>query len=70
MKLNTLRKCPNWIIEQTIEKVKNQNEMSGSTQLKTNIEENKHMLMLPYQGKVGETTLFFTEHFKICHTSK
>ena len=48
---------PNWIIEQTIEKVKNQNKMSWSTQLKTNTEENKHLLMLPYKGKIGETTL-------------
>ena len=48
---------PHWIIEQTVEKVKNQNEMPRSTQLKTNTEENEHLLMLPYKGKVGETTL-------------
>ena len=48
---------PNWIIEQTIEKVKNQNEMTRSTQVTTNTEENEHLLMLPYKGKVGETTL-------------
>ena len=48
---------PNWIIEQTIEKVKNQNEMPRSTQVTTNTEENEHLLMLPYKGKVGETTL-------------
>ena len=48
---------PNWIIEQTIEKVKSQNEMPRSTQVTTNTEENKHLLMLPYKGKVGETTL-------------
>ena len=47
----------NWIIEQTIEKVKNQNEMTRSTQVTTNTEENEHLLMLPYKGKVGETTL-------------
>ena len=47
----------NWIIEQTIEKVKNQNEMTRSTPLTTNTEENKHLLMLPDKGKVGETTL-------------
>ena len=47
---------PNWIIEQTIEKVKNQNEMAQSTQIKTNIEENEHLLMLLYKGKVGKTT--------------
>ena len=64
MKLNNLRKClrdinsyPNWIIQQTIEKVKNQNEMPWSTQVTTNTEENEHLLMLPYKGKVGETTL-------------
>ena len=48
---------PNWIIEQTIEKVKNQNEMTRSAQVTTNTEENEHLLMLPYKGKVGETTL-------------
>ena len=48
---------PNWIIEQTTEKVKNQNKMSWSTQLKTNTEEHEHLLMLPYKGKIGETTL-------------
>ena len=47
----------NWVIEQTIEKVKNQNEMTRSTQVITNTEENEHLLMLPYKGKVGETTL-------------
>ena len=48
---------PNWVIEQTIEKVKNQNEMTRSTQVITKTEENEHLLMLPYKGKVGETTL-------------
>ena len=48
---------PNWIIEQTIEIVKNQNEMTQSTQVATNTEENELLLMLPYTGKVGETTL-------------
>ena len=48
---------PNWVIEQTIEKVKNQNKMARSTQETTNIEENEHLLMLPYKGKVGETRL-------------
>ena len=47
----------NWVIEQTIEKVKNQNEMTRSTQVITNTEENEHLLMLPYKGKVGKTTL-------------
>ena len=41
---------PNWIIEQTVEKVKNQNEMIRSTQVTTNTEENEHLLMLPYKG--------------------
>ena len=45
---------PNWIIEQTIEKVKNQNEMPRSTQVTTNTEENEHLLMLPDKGKVGK----------------
>ena len=48
---------PNWVIEQTIENVKNQNEMTRSTQVITNTEENEHLLMLPYKGKVGQTTL-------------
>ena len=47
----------NWVIEQTIEKVKNQNEMTQPTQVVTNTEENERLLMLPYKGKVGETTL-------------
>ena len=48
---------PYWIIEQTIEKVKNQNEMTRSTLVTTNTEENEYLLMLPCKGKVGETTL-------------
>ena len=48
---------PNWIIQQAIEKVKNQNEKPRSAQLKTSTEENKHLLMLPCKGKVGEATL-------------
>ena len=48
---------PNWIKEQTIEKVKSQNEMARSTQITSNTEENEHLLMSPYKGKVGETTL-------------
>ena len=55
--VNDINGHPNWIIEQTIEKVKNQNEMTRSTQVTTNTEENEHLLMLPYKGKVGETTL-------------
>ena len=31
--------------------------MTGSTQVTTNTEENEHLLMLPYESKVGETTL-------------
>ena len=58
---------PNWVIEQTIEKVKNQNEMVQSTLETINTEENEHLLMLPYKGKV---TKVFSKHFKICHTSK
>ena len=42
---------PNWVIEQTIEKVKNQNEMTRSTQVTANTEENEHLLMLPYKDK-------------------
>ena len=57
MKLNTLRNFLEASMAiQTIEKVKNQNEMAQSTQVKTNIEENEHLLMLLYKGKVGKTT--------------
>ena len=48
---------PNWVIEQTIEKVKNQNEMVESTLETTNIEEKEHLLTLRYKGKVGEARL-------------
>ena len=48
---------PNWVIEQTIENVKNQNEIAQSIQVTTNTDENEHLLMLPYKGKVGETRL-------------
>ena len=47
----------NWIIEEAIEKVKNLNEIPWSAQVKTKTEKNEHLLMLPYQGKVGEKTL-------------
>ena len=50
--------------------VKSQNETTRSTQVTTNTELNVYLLMLPYKGEVGETEVFFTEHFKICHTSK
>ena len=56
---------PNWTIEQTLEKVKNQNEIPRSTQVTTNTEENEHLLMLPYKGKVGETTLKYLRNFKV-----
>ena len=55
--LRDINGYPNWIIEQTIEEVKNQNEMRWSTQVRTNNKENEHLLMLPYKGKVGEKTL-------------
>ena len=48
---------PIWIIEQTIEKGNNQNKMTRSTQVTTNTEENKHLLMLSFKGKAGEATL-------------
>ena len=38
---------PNWIIEQTIEKVNNRNEMPQSTLVTTNTEKNEPLLMLP-----------------------
>ena len=37
--------------------MKNQNQITQSTQVTTDTAENKHLLMLPYKGKVGETTL-------------
>ena len=54
--LRDINGCLNWIIEKTIEKVKNQNEMTRSTQVTTNTEENEHLLLLLYKGKVGEKT--------------
>ena len=48
---------PNWVIEQTTEKVKNQNEIAQSTQVTAKTVENKHLLMLLYTGKIGEKTL-------------
>ena len=48
---------PNSMIKQTIEKVKNQNEMTYSTEVTANTEENEHLLTLPYKGKVGQTRL-------------
>ena len=45
------------VIEQTIENVKNQDEMTQSIQVTTNTEENEHLLMLPYKGKAGEIRL-------------
>ena len=47
---------PNWIKEQTIEKVKNQNEMVRPTEVISSNEENKYLL-LPYTVKAGETRL-------------
>ena len=55
--LRDIKGYSNWVIEQTIEKVKNQNEMARSIQVATNTGENKHLLILPYKGKVGETRL-------------
>ena len=48
---------PNWVREQTIKKVKNQNGMARSIQVTNNTEENVHLVMLPYKGKIGETRL-------------
>ena len=48
---------PNCIVEQINEKVRNQNKMTRSAQLRTNTEENKLLQTLPYKGNVGETTL-------------
>ena len=39
--------------------MKNQNEIARSTQVTIDNEENEHLLMLPYKGKVGETRLEF-----------
>ena len=56
-RLRDINGHPNWIIEQTNEKVKNQNKMTGPTQVTFNNEE-----------KEGETrTKVFTE---ICHINK
>ena len=39
--------------------MKNQNEIARSAQVTIDNEENEHLLMLPYKGKVGETRLEF-----------
>ena len=67
-RLRDINGYPGWIIEQTNEKVKNQNKMTRPTQITFNNEENEHSLMLHYKEKAGETrTKVFTE---ICHTNK
>ena len=56
--LNTyINGYPYWIIEETIEKVKNQNEMARPTQVRTNTEENELLLKLVYKGKAGRSRL-------------
>ena len=37
--------------------MKSQSEMTPSTHVTTDTEENEHLLMLPHKGKAGETTL-------------
>ena len=54
---------PNCVAEQTIEKLKNRNEMAQSTQVTTNTEENEHLLMLSYKGKVRQATLNSLQNF-------
>ena len=48
---------PNWVTEQTTNKVKNQNKMPRLVQAKTSTEENEHLLMVRYNFKVAETRL-------------
>ena len=48
---------PNWVTEQTTNKVKNQNKMPRLIQAKTSTEENEHLLMVRYNFKVAETRL-------------
>ena len=55
--LRDINDYPIWVIEQTIEKVENENEITRSTQVANNTGENKHLLMLPFKSKVEETTL-------------
>ena len=55
---NEINGYPKWVIEQIIEKVNNQNEQEGiDLETTTTLEEKQHLLMLPYKGKVGETTM-------------
>ena len=37
--------------------MKNENEIARSIHVTTKTEENEHLVMLPYKGKVGETRL-------------
>ena len=48
---------PNWIIQQAIEKAKNQKKMARPAQVTSNNEEKKHLLMLLYKKKTGEIRL-------------
>ena len=48
---------PNWITEQTIQKVKNQSKMAQPTKVTNKTEENECLLFLPYKGKAGEAKL-------------
>ena len=67
-RLKDINGYPNWIVEKTNKKVKNQNKMTRPTQVTSNNEENKHFVTLPSKEKAGETgTKVFTE---ICHINK
>lgn len=55
--LRCINGYPIWIIQQAIEKVKNQKKMARPAQVTSNNEENKHLLMLLYKKKTGETRL-------------
>ena len=65
--LRDINGYPNWVIQQAIEKVKNQKKMARSVQVTSNNEENEHLLMLFYKKNWRNKTKIFTE---ICHTSK
>ena len=46
---------PNWTIEQTNGKVKNENKITRPAQVTSSNEGNEHLLMLSYKAKAGET---------------
>lgn len=70
--LNVFREingCLNWVIEQIIKEVKNQNEIVQPTQTTTNTDK-IFLLVLPYKRKVGKATLKLLRRTQSSYASK